>query len=258
MANVVPLFASLRTKPPAWAIYPLARERTITILAAEPGAGKTTLLLWATIAAAQGKAMLGTATTALTSVRPLRTLYFALDGPAYDYQYLANRVCAGQALVPTRATPFLFCHRRVDVLVPGELEKVLEQAERTEHDHEPVDVVVFDAIRAIHTGDENDSSHMSMVTKRLRDLAESGPAVILTHHFGKAAKDPKAPVRGLGAMRGSTILDTDLDMQVHLMRVPDAPDHFRRLEWAKGRGADVPSAIGLQMYATAEHILVHQ
>jgi len=255
--SVVPLYASLRTKPPAWTIFPLARERTITILAAEPGAGKTTLLLWATVAAAQGKAMLASAQTH-TPARPLRTLYFALDGPAYDYQYLVNRVCAGQALVPSRGTPFLFCHKRVDVLVPGELEKVLEAAEKTEHDHEPVDVVVFDAIRAIHTGDENDSSHMSKVTKRLRDLAESGPAIILTHHFAKPSKDPKAQVRGLGAMRGSTILDTDLDMQIHLSRIDDAPETFRRLEWAKGRGADVPRVMAFTIRTDADVITVTQ
>lgn len=251
MSSVVPLFASLRTKAPPWAIYPLAREKTITILVADPGSGKTTLLLWATIAAAQGRSLTARCPP---PGRPLRTLYFALDGPAYDYQYLSSRICTGQALAPSKETPFYFAHQRIDLLVPGQLEKILEQAERAEHgDSEPVDVVVFDALRAVHTGDEDDSSHMSLVTRRLRELAESGPAVIITHHPSKAGRREG---QKLYAMRGSTILDTDLDMQVHLSKVPETPEAFRRLDWTKGRGADVPLFMGLNMVATPEHIMV--
>lgn len=50
------------------------------------------------------------------------------------------------------------------------------------------DVVIVDPLACFHGGDESDSRDMGKVMNGLNDIRAAGPAVILTHHHGKASR----------------------------------------------------------------------
>jgi RecA-family ATPase len=68
----------------------------------------------------------------------------------------------------------------LDLLKPRHVRKLRRLIEEGNYD-----LVGFDSMRRIQSGDENDSKAMAAVGRVLRDIASLGPAVIVIHHLRK-------------------------------------------------------------------------
>lgn len=69
----------------------------------------------------------------------------------------------------------------------------------------PQGVLIFDTLRASHTGDENSSKDMALVLSRLKELRETGFTVVVLHHTAKGQD---------GTYKGSTAI---LDLADHVL-----------------------------------------
>jgi len=71
----------------------------------------------------------------------------------------------------------------------------------------PPGLIIFDTLRASHTGDENNSQQMSFVMNNLKDLRDSGFTIIVLHHTAKSNER---------TYKGSTAI---LDMADHCLGI---------------------------------------
>lgn len=80
----------------------------------------------------------------------------------------------------------------------------------------PIDLLVLDPLRDIHSGEEDSSDAMSLVTKRLAAIGDIlNCAVEFVHHAGKASAD-NTKRRAGQRMRGSGALHGSLDCGFHM------------------------------------------
>jgi hypothetical protein len=82
--------------------------------------------------------------------------------------------------------------------------------------HGPIDLLVLDPLRDIHSGEEDGSDTMKPVMERMRVLGDIlGCAVMFVHHSAKASAD-SGKRRGGQRMRGSGAIHGSLDCGLYL------------------------------------------
>ena len=186
----------------------LTRQNTAIMIGPPKAACKSWLLLDAAISLSYGEAIWGLASTKPT--RPMRTVYFSqedTDKNAYD-RVMAH-VGAGRApnnglWVAPKDLNYVLDTGLGLGLIRRELNAVLERAG-------PIDLIMFDPMREIHNGDENDSQTIARMWKNIVALEEQyKAAVMIAHHITKPPRDrstydPADPfnARGSGAIYGS-------------------------------------------------------
>ena len=90
----------------------------------------------------------------------------------------------------------------------------LDTADWVKYKELPKDaVLIFDTLRAAHSGDENTSRDMALVMDRIKQLRDSGFTIILIHHTAKGAGN---------SAKGSTAI---VDMADHALNlsIPNSP-----------------------------------
>lgn len=229
------------TSPLPWRQFPLLKPGRITMLASEPGAGKSTLMLHSALTISGGLPFLG----APPSRWRFPTIFLGLDAPPDDYGYLAHRL-APPDLHP-RHLRFCFERTRIADLAKA-LPSIITEAEPNtwnenwEDDYEvaPLQVLMIDAFRQVHPYDENDSREMAQVMDCMRVIADSGVAIVFSHHVGKMAGDYSA----IYGARGSSVIAASADICFHLS---SSKQHNQSkvvtLTPTKGRSPDMPDAI---------------
>lgn len=231
-------FVDAPPSTPPFALTPWVRERSLTLVSAEPFSGKSVLFSALACAIAYGRPFLGT-----WPPMPQRCLYLALDSPSWDTWSILSKIKHGMQIESAvwedatwveRTYPHLglvFGHG-FD-LMRGDLEAVLG----ARHEHSPR-VVFIDTLRNTHALDESDAGTMSLVMRRLRAVAERGCAVVLAHH---TAKSPA--LSGGYSARGSTVIPAAADTHILLRRRGEVV----RAQWVKGRGGDCPEKLSFRM-----------
>jgi hypothetical protein len=219
------------------------------MLASEPGAGKSALVLSALLA--MNHSRVGWLGRGIDSKRPRRALFIGLDAPVDDYGYVLHRLANGMGIELGRTDDrLLFSNDRLplqalvgqlnDIFPPDQYTEWIDgESEQFEADR-PLEVLVIDALRQIHVGDENDSREMGLVMDTLRRISEAGVAVLFTHHVGKAAKDYSA----IYTSRGSSVIAGSTDICINLLSA-DAGTGTKSvgLHVTKGRGHDFPKEL---------------
>lgn len=115
------------------------------------------------------------------------------------------------------------------------------------------DLIIFDALRSYHTGDENDTSHCSQVMARFRAYANSGATVVIIHHESKGYDRPT-----LHNARGSTVFTDVPDDHISLRRKErTATGQIITAEWAKGRGPDIEPELQYEVLWSADSLSFH-
>jgi len=153
----------------AWAVEKLVPARSITVLHSPGGLGKTWLALALGNAVSRGERFLGLP----TKQRPV--VYVDFENPL---PLLVER---------TRKLDIrdvLFWHLSASPPPPR-----LDTSEYALYRRLPAGaLVIFDTLRAAHSGDENSSQDMALVMGRLKELRELGFDIFLIHHTGKASE----------------------------------------------------------------------
>jgi len=251
-------------KPPPWVVPGFIRKGYIMLLTGIPGSGKSLFAGGLGLAAASCQGFLGQS----APPHPMRVAYLGLDASHEDYLMFLPRIATGMDCSVGRAIgpdghiiPFqlFFSKRSVDVvadskrpkasvtpegrdlngliLAAGENKAVMIGDEQVEVLTRP-DLLIVDCLRKLHSGEENDSSHMSKVMDRLRALANQGVAIVVIHHEGKFNEGSGS--KGTTYMaRGSSVISGSIDSHLSLGH-SKVENRSRKIHatWAKGRGAD--------------------
>jgi hypothetical protein len=221
--------------PVAWLAEPFLVEGEIHILVGDGSTCKTFLALDIALGLASGQPVFIDREVS----RPYRILYLDEDG---SERQLARRICAlakGRSIVLTEDIVERFtAYSGGRFALDGNegytrLKEVIAR-------HRP-DVLILDALRAFHGGDENDSRHMALVFRHtLRALARKyGLTILLIHHTSKgseeAAQNRWGRRNASHASRGSTEIRNSVDTLLYVERSSDGPpsltiDKTRSLE----------------------------
>lgn len=187
-----------------WLVTGLITRGGVAQFGAEPKSGKTWLALETSIGVATGSRVCGE----FYAQRGVVAYFFAED---LDRQ-VRNRVrallaCRGLTAEAIRGRLHV-CPRgtTLDVCRDEDLAWVVASVRMLG----PIDMLVLDPLRDIHSGKENESDDMSDVMRRLKALGTIlGCTVAFAHHAGKPSKDGSERragqrSRGSGAIHGST------------------------------------------------------
>jgi len=187
-----------------WLVTGLITRGGVAQFGAEPKSGKTWFALESSIGIATGSRVCNE----FFATRGVVAYFFAED---LDRQ-VRNRVralLASRGLGPEAIRGRLHvCPRgtTLDVTRDEDLAWVVASCRKLG----PIDMLVLDPLRDIHSGKENESDDMSDVMRRMKTLGTIlGCTVAFAHHAGKPGKDqndrrPGQRARGSGAIHGST------------------------------------------------------
>lgn len=187
-----------------WLITGLMTRGGIAQFGAEPKSGKTWFALECSIGIATGSRVCGE----FFAQRGTVAYFFAED---LDRQ-VRNRtraLLASRGLLPEAIRGRLHvCPRgtTLDVTRNEDLAWIVASCRKLG----PLDLLVLDPLRDIHSGKENESDDMSDVMRRMKTLGTIlGCTVAFAHHAGKPSKDQSdrragQRARGSGAIHGST------------------------------------------------------
>ncbi len=194
-----------KSLPPAqWQIDGLVTKGGQAVSTGEP---KAAIKTWSAIECALAIATGTKAFGEFYAHRGRAAIFFAED----HEQAVRNRIRALMAGANRTLEPgYLFTQPRgefIDVLDDEDLAWVVASVRQL---GQPIDLLVLDPLRDIHSGEEDKSDSMSRVMRRLRLLGEIlGCTVWVSHHAPKSTKDtekrrPGQNGRGSSAIHGAT------------------------------------------------------
>jgi hypothetical protein len=225
-----------------WLVEGVITRGGIALLGAEPKSCKTWLAAAIAFAVATGTKACGQFET----VRG-RVAYFFAEDLAVQVKHRIRALAAGAGVPVDAAFDNLFvCPRGrfVDVTRDEDLALIVASCRRAG----PIDLLVLDPLRDIHSASEDSSDEMSPIMRRLRLLGELlGCTVAITHHASKTTKDnmkrrPGQRLRGSGAIHGS------VDSGIYFGRIGgDDVGEFALDVYVEVKGARSLGRIGLRL-----------
>lgn len=217
VAALVPLFESARVllarKFPVapYLIDGLLTRGGVSGTSGEPKSSKTWAALEKVLAVVTGTAAFGKFTIA----KPGRAAYFFAEDIGVSVQTRINALTAGRPNMAAGWQDRLLLQPRGRAIdITRDIDCVLIIA--SVRLWGPIDLLVLDPLRDIHSGEEDSSDAMSLVTKRLAAIGDIlDCAVEFVHHAGKASAD-NTKRRAGQRMRGSGALHGSLDCGFHM------------------------------------------
>jgi hypothetical protein len=243
-----PLFTSARTlfgreyPPTPWLVQGLITRGGVAVIGAEPKASKTWLATEIAVAVA----------TATPTCREFPTergtvAYFFAEDMDKQIRNRLRALLAGRNLDADALGERLHvCPRGkfLDVTRDEDLAWIVASCRALG----PIDLLVLDPLRDIHSAEEDKSDQMGPVMRRLRLLGELlGCTVAVVHHAGKATGDtgkrrPGQRLRGSGAIHGS------VDSGIYLSDLEgDGSNTFRNAVTSEVKGARSAGRFGLEL-----------
>lgn len=206
------------TNPPPpieWVVEGLVARSSVTLLSGEPGLGKSLIALHAGVAAVNRDSFLG------SSELDGRLLYIDAENGRNE----VHRRVRGLGLSPNAIHRINYYDASRHDLV-----RDADELTRIVRDFKPT-FIVFDSLRALWRGDENDSGAASRTMSVITGVAHSSQAgVLVLHHTSKSGTSP---------YRGSTALGASAEIVATLSR-SDEGSPTRYLRWHKCRAAAMP------------------
>lgn len=204
--------ANLNPPPLNWLYKPWLERNALTVIVGAGGTGKSYATLDAAIALAAGQSWLEIAGPGT----PVNTLLVDEDGPQAELMRRIAHLCAGRDIEPSSLTGSLF-------IAPSSGLQLNEAADyavlRELITAKKIEYVVFDALIALHSLDENKTSDMKLLMRGIlrRLMRETGIGVAVLHHEARPV-NPKtgAPRKGAMKGRGSVEIINAGDNQLHV------------------------------------------
>ncbi len=173
MDPILPIKDLMAKQYPAqkWLVDKLIPASGITILSAEPGSYKTYLLLEAALAVVSGRPLFGQFDTTKTGV----LMIDMENGEALLQQRLREL-----GTPDNEDLPIYFASRREFTVDKENIELAILNCKAYD-----VGLLMIDSLVRVHQGDENTAGDMAKVFEMLRQIADEGIAVLITHHNRK-------------------------------------------------------------------------
>jgi hypothetical protein len=205
----------------------LARKQ-LTLLTGQWKIGKTTLLSALFARLGRGGELAG------QRVRPGRVIVFTEENRGLWRRRIARHQLGDW--VSFDFEPFAYRP------TPQEFQALLDDLVRL-HYQRAVDLVVIDSLASVLPGNqETNSAAMLDLLRTLREVAGTGPAMLLAHHPRKGASASGHAARGTGALSAGV----DCLMELHWSGSPDRENRRRRLQ-AWSRWEEAPRRVLLEL-----------
>lgn len=203
MDPILPIKDLMAKQYPAqkWLVDKLIPASGITILSAEPGSYKTYLLLEAALAVVSGRPLFGQFDTTKTGV----LMIDMENGEALLQQRLREL-----GTPDNEDLPIYFASRREFTVDKENIELAILNCKAYD-----VGLLMIDSLVRVHQGDENTAGDMAKVFEMLRQIADEGIAVLITHHNRKPGSNVSS---GRHEMRGSSDILAAVDCHIALRR----------------------------------------
>lgn len=169
-----------------WLLEKLIPRGAITLVFCPGGGGKTWLLMQIAKAISTGEPF-GELKTTQTPV-----YFIDFENPLAVVKERREKIGP--------ATNFFYWHLACPI---GP--RKLDSAEWEDYKRLPPGLIIFDTLRASHSGDENSSKDMALILSRLKELREAGFTIVILHHTPKGND---------GTYKGSTAI---LDLADHVL-----------------------------------------
>lgn len=189
------------TAPPPAVIEGVLPERSVVLISGLGHTSKTFLALEACLAVARGEPWLGKFPTVQGTA-----LYVGEDSPKHDVtrqmrKLLRGHKVGGEELVELAPDLLFTVNEGATLSHEKGVARIAELVLKVE----PA-LLVLDSLRQLTRGvDENDSTELSKALGGVRDLADTGPGVLLIHHNSRA-----------GNARGTTAIFDTVDGHLNL------------------------------------------
>ncbi|MFA6386758.1 MAG: AAA family ATPase [Candidatus Paceibacterota bacterium] len=189
--------------PELWVVDKLIPEQSITAITGVPGSYKTWLTLEIAKCVAQGSNFLGQFKTNRGNV-----LFLDKENHLRHIQKRLN-------LLGIQNLPIFYFSRAEDFLIDKEkdyksLVKVI--------DNLGIDLVIFDSLVRIHSGDENSSKDIAKVMNAFRKITNKGVTVIFIHHNRKEGTRTQSTTNSI---RGSSDIFAGIDCLLQISKTQD-------------------------------------
>lgn len=178
----------------------------VTVMAGQPASMKTWLCLELCLRAVQGGSFLGH-----FNIEGGHKVLF-LDRENHEREIKKRLVALGAAPEQLNETFRFVLQDDFSLEDESATSRLIKLVKR-----EGYDVLVFDSLRRFHGGDENDSRSISAVMRAFKRIADTGAAVIFTHHNRKEVIGRLNP----DSMRGSSDIRAGVDAQIQIERRRD-------------------------------------
>lgn len=175
----------------AYVVDGLLPARSVVLLTGHWSSGKSWLLADIGISLATNRPVLGHFQTLM----PGASMLCDQDSQEDDQRRRYSNLMAGYSLNGASLAPMQMAfYRGIDIASDEWGERILAAIDELE-----LKVLMFDALIRFHHVNENSPTDMSVVMERMRQFAQAGPCVIISHHLGK----PKEGVSGGHLIRGA-------------------------------------------------------
>lgn len=221
--------------PVCWLILGLWVCGAFGIVGAEPKSYKSMLTAWLALHVALGLRVFDRA------VSKGRVLMLSVEGGAALLKQRLARMAKACGASLADADLYAIDVASLHLDDPAELARLVA----TVRDFKPA-LLVLDPLRDLHGGDEDDAGDMARLIDPLRVLTvETGAAVMLVHHMGKAGEATKQRRPGQ-RLRGSSALHGAVDCALYLSPMGEGP-HKVVTVTAEHRAAPSPEPFTLAL-----------
>jgi hypothetical protein len=229
----------------SWIVQGLISRGGLALFAAEPKSAKTWIAIEVSVAIATG-----TLACSEFKTEPGRVAYFFCEDLDRQVRNRVRAVLASRGLSSDALRDRLYvCPRGrfLDLTVDDDLARLIASARRLG----PIDLLVLDPLRDLHSAAEDKSDEMGPLMKRLRLIGELlGCTVLVTHHKAKAS-ETNSKRRGRQQMRGSSAIHGSTDSGLYLgIRDGDGRTKFELDVESEVKGARSAGRFGLSLVVT--------
>lgn len=187
--------------PPEWLVEGMVPFPSFLLMVGRPKTYKSLLAQEMAIAVATGTPVMGS----LQVLKPRTVLYVQEESTRHDFGRRLKRILAGRASDPVSDEETLHAISNTGLRLENQqhIEALAAEVERV-----GASLVIFDSLRELHDGDENDSTEIMKSLRPLKELRDrSNVTVLVVHHAGKYSESDDAG----NAPRGSTAIGATVD-----------------------------------------------
>jgi hypothetical protein len=202
-----------------WLVQNLITRGGTAVVSGEPKTSKTWVLTEIALAVAAGEPVFGKYQTGT----PRCVAYFFAEDLARQVRARLRSLAAGHGRKPEEMAANLFVQPRgrfLDVTKDEDMALIVASCRKLPR---PVELLILEPLRDLHSGEEDKSDAMRDVMRRLRVLGELLQCTVaVAHHSNKSAGDPGKTKRGGQKMRGSSAIHGSIDSGIYLALDVDA------------------------------------
>lgn len=221
-----------------YTLEPFFESGTVNMVSAPPNTWKSWLLFYFAAHIADGSLVLGKFPTEKANVM--------IVNEEDSFRAIQDRF--NLLSITNKDLPIFFRVAQGAKLEKAFIETILEECKEKK-----ITCVMFDSLRSMHEGNENDSTEMQIVLDKLKSLSREGITVIFTHHHRKKSMFSKGD--DAEASRGSSAINAAISGHVSLEEEERDSGSFLILRHLKSKAGEKLAPIEIKIEKSMDKIV---